>query len=109
MFKRVPWKRKRGGYVTPKGVQVHESESCRAELWLEYFEYGFEHRVRGSGIGTHPVGDVCRGRRDAGGERILNSRCDSDQGIGWILVVHPGRCSRISSVYRVFQPAGVGG
>jgi len=56
MFKRVPWKRKRGGYVTPKGVQVHESESCRAELWLEYFEYGFEHRVRGSGVGTHPVG-----------------------------------------------------
>ena len=56
MFKRVPWKRKRGGYVTPKGVQVHESESCRAELWLEYFKYGFEHRVRGSGVGTHPVG-----------------------------------------------------
>ena len=37
-------------------MQVHESESCRAELWLEYFEYGFEHRVRGSGVGTHPVG-----------------------------------------------------
>ena len=49
-------KGKRGGYVTPKGVQVHESGSCRAELWLEYFEYGFEHRVRGSGVGTHPVG-----------------------------------------------------
>ena len=49
-------KRKRGRCVTPKGVQVHESESCRAELWLEYFEYGFEHRVRGSGVGTHPVG-----------------------------------------------------
>ena len=38
----------------------------------------------------------------------MNSQCDSDQGIGWILVVHLGRCSRISSVYRVFQPAGVG-
>ena len=24
------------------------------------------------------------------------------------VVVHLGRCSRISSVYRVFQPAGVG-
>ena len=56
MFKRVLWKRKRGGYVTPKGVQVHESESCRAEFWLEYFEYGFERCVRCSGVGTHSVG-----------------------------------------------------
>ena len=70
MFKRVPWKRKRGGYVTSKGVPVHESGSCRAELWLEYFEYGFEHRVRGSGIGTQPVGmsveaqKGCRGREN---------------------------------------------
>ena len=23
-----------------EGVQVHESGSCRAELWLEYFKYG---------------------------------------------------------------------
>ena len=38
----------------------------------------------------------------------MNSQCDSDQGIGRILVVRLGRCSRISSVYRVFQPASVG-
>ena len=38
----------------------------------------------------------------------MNSQCDSDQGVGRILVVRLGRCSRISSVNRVFQPASVG-
>ena len=38
----------------------------------------------------------------------MNSQCDSDQGIGRILVVRLGRCPRISLVYRVFQPASVG-
>ena len=38
----------------------------------------------------------------------MNSQCDSDQGIGRILVVRLGGCSRISSVNRVFQPASVG-
>ena len=56
MAKRVPWKKEKRKVCNSEGVQVHESESCRAELWLEYFEYGFEHRVRGSGVGTHPVG-----------------------------------------------------
>ena len=38
----------------------------------------------------------------------MNSQCDFDQGIGRILVVRLGRCSRISSVNRVFHPASVG-
>ena len=49
-------KKEKKKVCNPEGVQVHEGESCRAKLWLEYFEYGFEHRVRGSGVGTHPVG-----------------------------------------------------
>ena len=56
MAKRVPWKKGKRKVCNSEGVQVHESESCRAELWIEYFEYGCEHRVRGSGVGTHPVG-----------------------------------------------------
>ena len=37
----------------------------------------------------------------------MYSQCGSDQGMGWILVVHPGRCLRIVSVYQVSQPEGV--
>ena len=54
MAKRVPWKKEKRKVCNSEGVQVHESESCRAELWLEYFKYGFEHRVCGSEVGTHP-------------------------------------------------------
>lgn len=47
----------------------------------------------------------CRAKRlgrDAGREKVLNSQCDSDQGMGCILVVHPGGCLRVLSVYQVF-------
>ena len=57
MAKRVPWKKEKRKVCNSEGVQVHESESCRAELWLEYFKYGFEHRVCGSEVGTHPGWD----------------------------------------------------
>ena len=55
MAKRVPWKKRKEEDVTPKGCKF--TESCRAELWLEYFECGFKHRVRGSEVGTHPGWD----------------------------------------------------
>ena len=37
--------------------------------WLEYFKYGFEHRVRGSEVGTHPGWDDCRDSEGMQGER----------------------------------------
>ena len=56
MAKRVPWKKEKRKVCNSEGVQVHESESCGAELWLEYFKYGFEHHVCSNEVGTIRVG-----------------------------------------------------
>ena len=70
MAKRVPWKKEKRKVCNSEGeCKFTKVKAAEQKLWLEYFEYGFEHRVRGSEVGTHPVWDVCRGSEGMQGER----------------------------------------